>query len=134
MQRRAASRAFGATEQRLRVEILGEYAAPAGETLPPAADGRPRVAKYQAALDGGHTVVPLIHEVWGGLAPGAVRYLRTLGRERAGRLDTEGELATWATTSFTAFYGQLIALAIFRKVACTIRAARGRAHGDTMRV
>ena len=79
-------------------------------------------------------MVPLIHEVWGGLAPGAREYLRRLAKERANRLDRERELVTWATDSFTDFYGQMISLAILRKVAGTIRAARECAHVDSVRV
>jgi hypothetical protein len=35
----------------------------------PRSDGVPRTAKYQAALEGGHDVLVLISEVWGGFSP-----------------------------------------------------------------
>ena len=38
-------------------------------------DGAPRAAKFQAALEGGHDVLVLISEVWGGFAGGAMRFL-----------------------------------------------------------
>jgi hypothetical protein len=34
----------------------------------------PRTAKYQAALEGGHDVLVLISEVWGGFSPEAMRF------------------------------------------------------------
>ena len=34
-----------------------------------------RTAKYQAALEGGHDVLVLISEVWGGFSPEAMRFL-----------------------------------------------------------
>ena len=49
--------------------------------------GLPRVAKYEQALSRGHTVVPLISEVWGGFAADAMSFLRKLARTRGDRLD-----------------------------------------------
>ena len=52
----------------------------------PRSDGAARTAKYQAALDGGHDVLVLISEVWGGFSPEAMRFLGELcavaGEER----------------------------------------------------
>ena len=88
-----ATRAFGATEAPLRSEILGACAADGG-----ASDGRcykngprrgvPREATYQQALDRGHTVVPLITEVWGGFAADAMAFLRKLSRKRDDNVST----------------------------------------------
>jgi len=41
-----------------------------------------RTAKYQAALDGGHDVLVLISEVWGGFSPEAMRFLGELSQAR----------------------------------------------------
>ena len=58
----------------------------------------------------GHTAVPLIHEVFGGLATRANETLRDLGRRKQGRLDEPN--ASWSARSFTAYYGQLLSIAI----------------------
>ena len=64
--RRAASRAAarGAGTRRERERDLGDFAP--SEVVAPRNDGAARTAKYQAALDGGHDVLVLISEVWGG--------------------------------------------------------------------
>jgi len=51
---RGATQAFGATRARLLKEHLGDFAP--SEVVAPRSDGAARTAKYQAALDGGHTV------------------------------------------------------------------------------
>jgi hypothetical protein len=107
----------------LRVEILGERAGSAEAPLPPRPDGQPRKAKYQEALDGGHTVVPLICEVWGGFAPEAVTYLARLAQARGDGIDQERAGATWSTRSFTSYYGQLLSIAVQLGVAMEIEAA-----------
>ena len=57
-------------------ENLGDSAPK--DVVPPHHDGTPRTAKYQAALDGGHDVLVLISEVWGGFSPEAMRFLGEL--------------------------------------------------------
>ena len=59
-----------ATRARLLAENLGDYAP--SEVVAPRSDGAARTAKYQAALDGGHDVLVLISEVWGGFSPEAI--------------------------------------------------------------
>jgi hypothetical protein len=49
----------------------------------PRSDGVPRTAKYQAALEGGHDVLVLISEVWGGFSPEAMRFLGELPAQLA---------------------------------------------------
>ena len=66
------------------------------------------------ALDGGHEVVPLIHEVWGGVASEAVAYLRRLADSKAG---PDRATATWATSSFRSYWGQRLAVALQTGVA-----------------
>ena len=131
-----ATRAFGATEAPLRSEILGACAADGG-----ASDGRcykngprrgmPREAKYQQALDRGHTVVPLITEVWGGFAADAMAFLRKLSRKRDDRLDIEEHSTTWATTSYSSYYGQRLSIAVTSGVAIEIWRAAVHMHGGT---
>ena len=48
----------------------------------PRSDGAARTAKYQAALEGGHDVLVLISEVWGGFSPEAMRFLGDLAQAR----------------------------------------------------
>ena len=86
------------------------------------------MAHYQAALDQGHTVVPLISEVWGGFAPEAVSYLRGLAQARSDRLDIEQESTTWTTRSFTSYYGQRLSVALTTGVAHEIRRTATGAH------
>ena len=57
--------------------------------MPPRHDGAPRTAKYQEALDGGHDVLVLVSEVWGGFSPEAVRFLGELAQARGDRVDFE---------------------------------------------
>ena len=78
--------------------------------MPPRHDGTPRTAKYQEALDGGHDVLVLVSEVWGGFSPEAVRFLGELAQARGDRIDFERESATWSTTSFMSYHGQLLSL------------------------
>jgi len=108
--RRGASYAFGATEAPLRIKILGERAGAPGAPLPPVRAGAaPRRAQYQVALDGGHEVVPLIHEVWGGVAPEGVAFMRRLADSKVG---PDRATATWATSSFRSYWGQRLSLAL----------------------
>ena len=78
------------------------------------AGAEPRRAKYQVALDDGHEVVPLIHEVWGGAAPEAVAFLRRLADSKVG---PDRATATWATSSFRSYWGQRLSLALQTGVA-----------------
>ena len=72
---------------------------------------------FQDALDAGHDVIPLIHEVFGGVAPEACSYLLRLAALRPGALTAEALTATWSTTSFCSCWGQRISLTIAAQVA-----------------
>ena len=61
-------------------EPLGDFAPK--EVVAPRSDGAPRTAKYQAALEGGHAVLVLISEVWGGFPPEAMHFLGELAQAR----------------------------------------------------
>jgi len=131
---RGATRAFGATEAHLRSEILGARAADGGASLSRCyltgpRKGLPRVAKYEQALSRGHTVVPLISEVWGGFAADAMSFLRKLARTRGDRLDVEEHSATWATRSYASFYGQRLSIAVASGVAIEVWRGAVGAHG-----
>ena len=82
--------------------------------------GTPRVAKYAAALRGGHRVVPLISEVWGGFAVDAMSFLRGLATARGDTLDVERLSTTWAARSFMSYYGQRLSVAVTVGVAIEI--------------
>ena len=116
---RGATMAFGATRARLLTENLGDHADPA--VVPPRHDGTPRTAKYQEALDGGHDVLVLVSEVWGGFSPEAMRFLGELAQARGDRVDFERESATWSTTSFMSYHGQMLSLAVQLGVATEIQ-------------
>ena len=92
--------------------------------VPPRADGEPaRNAKYRAALDEGHEVLVLISEVWGGFSPEAMRFLGELAQQRGDGLDAERTSATWSTSSFTSYHGQLLSMAVQFGVAVEIERA-----------
>ena len=103
----------------LLTENLGDHADPA--VVPPRHDGAPRTAKYQEALDGGHDVLVLVSEVWGGFSPEAMRFLGELAQARGDRVDFERESATWSTTSFMSYHGQMLSLAVQLGVATEIQ-------------
>ena len=91
----------------------------------------PRTAKYQEALEGGHEVLVLIAEVWGGFSPEAMRFLGELSQARGDGIDYERASATWSTSSFTSYHGQLLSLAVQWGVAIEIeRAIKNRARFD----
>ena len=119
---RGATCAFGATRARLLAQNLGDDAPP--DVVPPHADGEPaRTAKYRAALDEGHEVIVLISEVWGGFSPEAMRFLGELAQQRGDGLDAERTSATWSTSSFTSYHGQLLSMAVQFGVAVEIERA-----------
>ena len=129
--RRGAALAFGATEYDLRISILGEHAGSAAEPLAPRLDGKPHPrAKYEAALDGGHRVVPLIHEIFGGMAHEAVAFLRELSRLRAHDLGADSVHATWAAQAFVPFWRQRLSIAVQMGTAMEIERAieKGEDH------
>ena len=131
---RGATTAFGATRARLLEENLGDLVPPDVQ-LPAAvlpqrpADAPPRAAKYAEALEGGHEVLVLIAEVWGGFSPESMRFLGELAQARGDGVDLERASATWSTTSFTSFHGQLLSLAVQWGVAIEVeRAIQKRAR------
>ena len=92
--------------------------------MPPRTDNEPaRSAKYRAALDNGHEVLVLLAEVWGGFSPEAMRFLGELAQQRGDGVDAERTSATWSTTSFTSYHGQLLSLAVQFGVAIEIERA-----------
>ena len=119
---RGATVAFGATRAKLMAENLGEHAPPDVH-----ASARPGdlagEAKYETVLAGGHEVVMLIAEVWGGFAPEAMRFLGELSQARNDGIDIERASATWSTSSFTSYHGQLLSLAVQWGVAIEIERA-----------
>ena len=119
---RGATVAFGATRAKLMAENLGEHAPPdvCASARPGDLAGE---AKYATALAGGHEVVMLIAEVWGGFSPEAMRFLGELAQQRGDGIDAERTSATWSTTSFTSYHGQLLSLAVQFGVAVEIERA-----------
>ena len=86
-------------------------------------DGAARPAKYPAAREGGPDVLVLIREVWGGFSPEAMRFLGELAQARNDGVDLERASATWSTSSFTSYHGQLLSLAVQWGVAIEIERA-----------
>ena len=75
---------------------------------------------FPEALTGGHEVLVLIAEVWGGFSPESMRFLGELAQARGDGVDLERASATWSTTSFTSYHGQLLSLAVQWGVAIEI--------------
>ena len=74
-------------------------------------------------------MVVLIAEVWGGFSPEAMRYLGELAQVRNDGIDIERSNATWSTSSFTSYHGQLLSLAVQWGVAIEIeRAIKAKAR------
>ena len=67
----------------------------------------------------------LISEVWGGFSPEAMRFLGELSHSQARNdgIDIERASATWSTSSFTSYHGQLLSLAVQWGVAIEIERA-----------
>ena len=61
--------------------------------------------------------------MFGGLAPRANETLRDLGRRKQGRLDEPS--ASWSARSFTAYYGQLLSIAVAIGVAGELKRGIG---------
>ena len=75
------------------------------------------------ALEAGHEVVLLNHEVLGGWGSRAVEMLWRLSEYRSDRLDAERRDATWTESSFCSYYGNRISVALHCGVAKMILSA-----------
>ena len=62
-------------------------------------------------------MVPLIHEVFGGIASDADAFMRELARLRKNALGADGAQSTWSARSFAPFWRQRLSLAIHVGVA-----------------
>ena len=91
---------------------------------PAAATRRRRAAARRQVRRGaggrGHEVLVLIAEVWDGFSPESMRFLGELAQARGDGVDLERASATWSTTSFTSYHGQLLSLAVQWGVAIEI--------------
>ena len=65
----------------------------------------------------------LLAEVWGSFAPECTRLLGELAQQRGDGLDAERTSATWSTSSFTSYHGQLLSMAVQFGVAVEIERA-----------
>ena len=59
----------------------------------------------------------------GGFSPEAMRFLGELSQARNDGIDIERASATWSTSSFTSYHGQLLSLAVQWGVAIEIERA-----------
>ena len=119
---RGATQAFGATRERLLKENLGDFA-PSVMWWRRAATARRAPPSTRRRVEGGHDVLVLISEVWGGFSPEAMRFLGELSQARNDGIDIERASATWSTSSFTSYHGQLLSLAVQWGVAIEIERA-----------
>ena len=97
-----ASVAFGNTEPGDRTAVLLGT-----EDKPP---------KYEGALDRGHTVVLLHHDVFGGMTNEAFELLQRADKLAKGCLD-DPDSAPWTARAFLPFHAQLISAAVQREAA-----------------
>ena len=131
---RTAAVAFANTEERLHEKVLGRAAFRRGR------DGNFNraqntgshraavVADYAGALRGGHTVIPVVHEIFGGWGSRGVRLFRRLARAHADRLDPSR--TNWAARSFTAWHAQRISIALHCRSADEILTNAHSAHHE----
>ena len=84
------------------------------------------VADYAGALTLGHTVVPIVHEVFGGWGSRATRLFRQLARGRSDTIDTAD--SSWAACSYTSYHAQRISVAIHSRSASEILRNLVRTH------
>ena len=77
-------------------------------------------AHYKDALERGHEVVLLIHEIFGGWHEDAVDMLRRLADIRGDRLDAESEDKSWRDKSFSSYHKTRISVALHCAVAGSI--------------
>ena len=120
---RAAAVAFAHTEEHFTENVLGRAAFTRGRPGPfrrrdNTGSRVARIADYAGALAHHHTVVPIIHEVFGGWGWRAVRLFRQMARGRADSIDAAE--SSWAARSFTAFHAQRISVAIHVRSAAEI--------------
>ena len=105
---------MGGTEEELRESVFGRSAL---------GNLKEMKAHYDVALEAGHEVVLLNHEVFGGWGSGPVEMLWRLSEYRSDRLDAERHDASWTESSFCSYYGNRISVAIHCGVAKMILAA-----------
>ena len=79
----------------------------------PASGNSPAVeGAYHFSLRRGHTVHLLVHEIYGGFAPGAVALLYELGRKHGARLGADENSAPWCARSFRSLHSMKISVAL----------------------
>ena len=106
---RAATKAgFATTEDRLLSDILGG---------PATATATAAVGAYADALAKGHEVTAIIHESYGGFAPGAVKLLHKLGSQHGAKLGHDELTAPWCARSFRSYHSMCISVALHRAAA-----------------
>ena len=76
-------------------------------------------AKYAGALEKGHTVVPVIIETFGGMAPDAVSLLNRWAARARGKTPP-GEEPPWCARNYVPYWSQIISAAAQRGVAAEI--------------
>ena len=99
--KRAMRIGLGGTEQYQREKIMGRTFCANGGS-------KEMTAKYWYALKKGHSVVPLVHEVFGAWSDDCVEQLDRMGEIREGRLDKEFHDASWTERSFHNYYATRI--------------------------
>ena len=100
-----------------------------GCTAPALLDGI--ATKYARANAQGHIVVPLIHEVFGAMAPVTVKFLHKVAERTRGRQLAEHDdpLAPWSAPTLAPYLSQSVSIALQRSVSDQVlkRAADARA-------
>ena len=80
------------------------------------------VGDYRGAIALGHTVVPIIMEVFGGWGPDACRLFRQVARCHRDLLDPAH--TSWAALTFSAYHSQRVSVAIHYSAAAEIVTGR----------
>ena len=95
--------AFANTAPSLYDDILGTPATPMADRVPGA---------YDAPLQLGHTVQPIVLEVFGAIHPEAIKVLEGLCRKHGARLGGDELSAPWSARSFRAIHVQRLSVAL----------------------
>ena len=128
---RAAAVAFANTGESMKELVLGRKAI----SKPPGTNKRFNrqrydgskvavVGDYRGATALGHTVVPIVMEVFGGWGPDACKLFRQVARCHRDLLDPSR--TSWAARSFSSYHSQRISVAIHYSAAAEI--VTGRRH------
>lgn len=97
---------------------------------PRAAGGGLQESSQSTTVRWCHEVTAIIHESYGGFAPGAVKLLHKLGSQHGAKLGHDELTAPWCARSFRSFHSMCISVALHPS-GCRRRDRRHAVYLDT---